>query len=593
MNTSRQIAAALSFILLVGLIGAPIRTAAQNASSTATHLFWVQEGLRQIGRAKLDGTEQNLGLVTGITAGGISVSGGYMYWATGTTIARATVTGADVNLSYVPTTNAGNVLVAGNYIYWTNYSGEIGRANLDGSNRNPNFITGIGGTDDIASDGTYLYFCSYGDNRLGRAKLDGTEPNYSFIDSAQNCGGVTVTSDYVFWTNYNTGSVGRANIDGTGKLQDFISTGVGTNPYGLVADDSYLYWTNGPSGAIGRANLDGTNVNLTFISGAVANATYGIALGEVTEPPVNTAAPTITGTAKVDASLTVAKGTWSGLPAPTYGYQWYRCTGTGTASDTVPSGCSAIGGATSATYKIDDPDYGKYLRVRVIGTNAYGSDTKFSATTAKVAASIATNTSSPTISGTTTVNSTLAGSKGIWTGYPAPTFTYQWLRCSASGVAADALPSGCTAISGATSTTYKVDDVDYGKYLRLKVVGTNSLGADMKYSAATSKIAGLDPVNTGAPTISGTPKVGTTVTGAKGTWTGLPTPTISYQWFRCTAAGSASATQPTGCTLISAATSSTYKLVTADKTAGYLRVRVTGTSAEGSAVRFSAAVKVQ
>ena len=340
-------------------------------------------------------------------------------------------------------------------------------------------------------------------------------------------------------------------------------------------------------GAYLRVRVTATNVgdNAAHFSAATAIITRDVA--------ANTSAPTITGTAKVDATLTAAKGTWSGTPAPTYGYQWYRCTGTGTAADTVPSGCTAISGATSGTYMVDDLDYAKYLRVRVIGTNTYGSDTKFSATTAKIAASIATNTSAPTISGTASVNGTLSGNRGSWSGYPAPTYTYQWLRCSTSGAAADALPSGCSTITGARSSTYKVTGLDYGKYLRLKVVGTNSLGADIKYSAATAKIAGIDPVNTVVPRISGTPKVGSTVTGVRGTWTGVPTPTLSYQWFRCRSAGSASATTPTGCTLISAATNSTYRLVAADKTAGYLRLRVTGTSAEGSAVRFSAAVKVQ
>ena len=340
-------------------------------------------------------------------------------------------------------------------------------------------------------------------------------------------------------------------------------------------------------GAYLRVRVTATNVgdNAAHFSAATAIITRDVA--------ANTSAPTITGTAKVDATLTAAKGTWSGTPAPTYGYQWYRCTGTGTAADTVPSGCTAISRATSGTYMVDDLDYAKYLRVRVIGTNTYGSDTKFSATTAKVAASIATNTSAPTISGTASVNGTLSGGRGSWSGYPAPTYTYQWLRCSTSGAAADALPRGCSTITGARSSTYKVTGLDYGKYLRLKVVGTNSLGADTKYSAATAKIAGIDPVNTVAPRISGTPKVGSTVTGVRGTWTGVPTPTLSYQWFRCRSAGSTSSATPTGCTLISAATSSTYRLVAADKTAGYLRLRVTGTSAEGSAVRFSAAVKVQ
>ena len=353
-----------------------------------------------------------------------------------------------------------------------------------------------------------------------------------------------------------------------------------TASYEVVSADIDMYL---------RVRVTATNVgdSASHFSAATAIITRDLV--------TNTAAPTITGTAKVDFTLTAAKGTWSGTPIPTYGYQWYRCTATGAAADALVSanGCSTISGATSATYKVDDADYGKYLRVRVIGTNSYGSDTKFSATTAKVAASIATNTSAPTTSGTTTVNSTLTGSKGSWAGYPVPTYTYQWYRCTASGAAANALPSGCTAISGATGSTYKLSTLDYGKYLRLKVVGTNTLGADTKYSATSAKIAGLDPVNTVAPTISGTPKVGTTVSAARGTWTGVPTPTITYQWFRCTTAGSASSTQPSGCTLISAATSSSYKLVTADKTSGYLRVRVTGTSAEGSAVRFSAAVKVQ
>ena len=353
-----------------------------------------------------------------------------------------------------------------------------------------------------------------------------------------------------------------------------------TASYEVVSADIDMYL---------RVRVTATNVgdSASHFSAATAIITRDLV--------TNTAAPTITGTAKVDFTLTAAKGTWSGTPIPTYGYQWYRCTATGAAADALVSanGCSTISGATSATYKVDDADYGKYLRVRVIGTNSYGSDTKFSATTAKVAASIATNTSAPTTSGTTTVNSTLTGSKGSWAGYPVPTYTYQWYRCTATGAAADALPSGCTAISGATGSTYKLSTLDYGKYLRLKVVGTNTLGADTKYSATSAKIAGLDPVNTVAPTISGTPKVGTTVSAARGTWTGVPTPTITYQWFRCTTAGSASSTQPSGCTLISAATSSSYKLVTADKTSGYLRVRVTGTSAEGSAVRFSAAVKVQ
>ena len=73
MTTSRRVAAALSFILLVGLIGAPLRTAAQNASSTATHLYWSSG--TTIGRATLDGATVTSSLITGASDRALSVGG--------------------------------------------------------------------------------------------------------------------------------------------------------------------------------------------------------------------------------------------------------------------------------------------------------------------------------------------------------------------------------------------------------------------------------------------------------------------------------------------------------------------------------------
>jgi hypothetical protein len=49
---------------------------------------------------------------------------------------------------------------------------------------------------------------------------------------------------------------------------------------------------------------------------------------------------------------------------------------------------------------------------------------------------------------------------------------------------------------------------------------------------------------------------------------------------------------PETCTLIAGATKSTYKLLAADKTSGYVRVKVTATSTAGVTVRISAAKKI-
>jgi hypothetical protein len=603
MAAKRLLTATMSLLLVVGVLAVPAGTIAQNFNSEPTHLYWGSyetspSQVSNVSRAALDGTGAAPIITTDGDWGGLSVFGDYVYYANGNTMARSNFTGSNLNLNFVNTgfNNAWDVLVAGGYIYWTTqFNGSqdrIGRANLDGSNVIANFISLPGSGGDLASDGTYLYWVSWDTSSIGRSKLDGTEVNMTFI-SIGGSYGITVSDSYIYWTNGGSGTISRVGIDGTtGRVDTFINTGVGSEPLGIVVSNTHIYWVDDTTHAIGRANLDGSSPNPTWIAGAVAKATWGISLGTTYEVPSNTVTPTISGTAKVDATLTAANGTWSGAPAPTYAYQWLRCTGTGVASDTLPAGCTTISGATQGTYAIDDADYQKYLRVRVTGTNSAGNDVKYSATTAKVAASATENRSAPTISGSATINATLTGNKGSWAGYPAPTYTYQWLRCTRAGSASDALPSGCTTISGATRTTYKLSTTDYGKYLRLKVVGTNSLGSDTKYSAATAKIAGIDPVNTVAPRITGTPRVGSTVTGTEGTWTGFPDPTSTYQWFRCTSAGSASTAQPSGCTAISGATRSTYTLVAADKTAGYLRVRVTGTSAEGRAVRFSAAVKV-
>jgi hypothetical protein len=93
-------------------------------------------------------------------------------------------------------------------------------------------------------------------------------------------------------------------------------------------------------------------------------------------PPANIVAPAISGAAAVGQTLTANPGLWSALPAPSYRYQWKRCS-----TQTV---CSVISGATGSTYKIQSADASRYLRVAVTATNSAGVRTGSSAPTAKV-----------------------------------------------------------------------------------------------------------------------------------------------------------------------------------------------------------------
>jgi hypothetical protein len=104
----------------------------------------------------------------------------------------------------------------------------------------------------------------------------------------------------------------------------------------------------------------------------------------------------------------------------------------------------------------------------------------------------------------------------------------------------------------------------------------------------------IAPTRTKAPTISGTAKVGKTLTAKSGTFTGTD-PVISYRWFVCAkAASKASATQPGSlkCKAISGSAGNKNKMKAAKSHAGkFLRVSQTATNSAGSVTVYSATSK--
>ena len=88
------------------------------------------------------------------------------------------------------------------------------------------------------------------------------------------------------------------------------------------------------------------------------------------------------------------------------------------------------------------------------------------------------------------------------------------------------------------------------------------------------------------PTVSGTPKVSKTLTAKKGTWSGYPTPALTYQWYACTKkVTAAKASVPSTCKKITGATNSTLKLVAAQK-GKFISVLVTGKGTGTSATKW-------
>jgi hypothetical protein len=93
-------------------------------------------------------------------------------------------------------------------------------------------------------------------------------------------------------------------------------------------------------------------------------------------PPSNTGLPLITGTTTQGESLAASNGSWSGSPT-SYAYQWQDC-------DTDGANCSAVAGATGASYVLASTDVGDTIRVVVTATNSGGTASATSAQTATV-----------------------------------------------------------------------------------------------------------------------------------------------------------------------------------------------------------------
>ena len=335
-----------------------------------------------------------------------------------------------------------------------------------------------------------------------------------------------------------------------------------------------------PSGYLGRSLVSGE----PDFKGSLSNvAFYGKALSaerikahyDAAELPVNTTAPTISGTVKDGSTLTAKAGSWSGLTPFTFAYQWTRCNSAGAECVQIVSVPETK--ATETKYTLAHEDVGKTLRIKVTATNSAGEGNATSAQTAVVAAVKPSNKTLPAISGEANVGQLLSVSEGSWEGTPSTGYAYQWETCNSAGKA-------CKHITGATTASYRVLATQVGDTLRAIVTAENSAGSASATSEATAVVASGAPVNIVAPTISGTARDGQTLTASTGSWAGSEPISYVYQWQSCNGKGEA-------CTNIPGASGSSYML-TSSNVDSTLDVVVTASNSVDSTTATSQATAV-
>ncbi len=201
----------------------------------------------------------------------------FVYWAGLSTVGRADLDGSNVDPSFMTPVSAGceGVAIDGGHIYWARWGapGYIGRANLAGTGVNNTFIGGADNPQGVAVDSDHIYWTSWDypgeSDAIERADLDGSNVDSSFIAVAEAPRGVAVNATHIYWAA--SGNIGRANLDGSNVDPNFIDP---ASPIGgqLAVNATHIYWATG--GNIGRANLNGKGVDQSFIT--VVNALWGV-----------------------------------------------------------------------------------------------------------------------------------------------------------------------------------------------------------------------------------------------------------------------------------------------------------------------------
>jgi hypothetical protein len=126
------------------------------------------------------------------------------------------------------------------------------------------------------------------------------------------------------------------------------------------------------------------------------------------------------------------------------------------------------------------------------------------------------STPKPKIVGTPATDQTLTADPGTWSAVP-DSLAYAWKRNG-------------KAIAGATAATYPVTPADVAKKLSVTVTGRKAGYGTVSVTSTSTTVAKADFTTVGAPTVTGHPVVGGTLTADPGTCAPAPGG-ISYQWY--------------------------------------------------------------
>ena len=281
-------------------------------------------------------------------------------------------------------------------------------------------------------------------------------------------------------------------VDGRKDLWELTVEPAGTGPVSiLVRQDRACTETGALCTADGRMLSTGLG---QLVPGPAPSPATEAARAVPNNPA--TGQPVITGTLQVGKTLTVDTSGISdqdGLENATFTYRWI-------AAD------SDIKGSIGSSHTIAEAQEGRAIRVSVSFTDDGGNEETLTsaATTAVLARPNTAAIGAPSITGTAQVGDTLSADTSTIAdadGLTNVSFSYQWIRNDGSSD---------SDVTGATDSTYSLDDADEGRTIKVKVGFTDDAGSDESLASAATASVAARPNQSSAPDTPDRP-VGTAV----------------------------------------------------------------------------------
>ncbi|MEY2675855.1 MAG: hypothetical protein RL102_1121, partial [Actinomycetota bacterium] len=447
-----------------------------------------------------------------------------------------------------------------------------------------------------AAAGTGGRLTDYGSPFGGAMGVDGTSSTLSVNNGTTTttltAGGGLAPSNTNWSQGGSGGSASPASFSGFNRYNGTSGLGTNTNntsPYGGVwvyglgnlgeggGSSSYssntagtpgsAYGSGGGGGMVNDGAWAPNDLSCYIYGGEMCNGKDGIvrfswaAVNYIpvylqSQPSLDSSNPVVGQVLTANNTLNIGVDV---TPAPTITYQWYRCSGStpyAWEGNVQATGCTAISGATSATYTLVSADLGYYIQPKITLVNSgTGSTTTLVAYTESTQDRVVTTPSAPTISSATPYSKTPSSAKIAFVAANFNNWNAGYTAFSAVRTADDVAVGTLTWDGSAyLNLTGLTPNTAYS----LKVKVTNAAGTSAGSATTLSFTTPLAVTNSETPQISSTDiRVGkalsyTPVT----TWSANSTPTVTKTWYYCTASKTAAyQSEGTNTALISGCTS--------------------------------------